>query len=131
MIFEKFIDTDLSDVSYIVGCDGSGEDFIVDPRRDIKEYVDFIEKNELTLKYVFNTHTHANYIGGHIEPASKYDVDNIFQNSAPIIQPSLSNIKEVNFSQYDKLIISCNYGYKSSTISSLLKIKNIYFKDCK
>jgi len=94
MIFEKFIDTDLGHVSYIVGCDGSGEAFIVDPRRDIKDYVDFIEKNDLTLKYVFNTHTHADYIGGHIELASKYDVDNIFQNSAPIENFEIIKVKE-------------------------------------
>jgi len=94
MIFEKFIDTDLGHVSYIVGCNISGEAFIVDPRRDIKEYVDFIEKNDLTLKYVFNTHTHADYIGGHIELASKYDIDNIFQNSAPVENFEIIKVKE-------------------------------------
>ncbi|WNL27655.1 MBL fold metallo-hydrolase [Arcobacter cryaerophilus gv. pseudocryaerophilus] len=94
MIFEKFIDNDLGLVSYIVGCETDRDAFIVDPRRDIKEYVDFIEKNGLTLKYVFNTHTHADYIGGHLEIASKYDVDNIFQISTPIENFDIVKVKE-------------------------------------
>ncbi|MGE4457023.1 MAG: MBL fold metallo-hydrolase [Arcobacteraceae bacterium] len=94
MIFEKFIDNDLGHVSYIVGCERDREAFIVDPRRDINEYVEFIEKNSLNLKYVFNTHTHADYIGGHIELASKYNVDNIFQISAPIENFDIVKVKE-------------------------------------
>ncbi|MDD5716259.1 MAG: MBL fold metallo-hydrolase [Sulfuricurvum sp.] len=84
MIFEKFIDRDLGHVSYIVACSESKEAFVVDPRRDTKEYEEFIANHSLNLKYVFNTHTHADYIGGHIELASKFSVDNIFQKSAPI-----------------------------------------------
>lgn len=94
MIFEKFINIDLGQVSYVVACSETKEAFIVDPRRDIKEYVDFIESNGLTLKYVFNTHTHADYIGGHIELAFKYDVDNIFQNSAPIENFEIVKVQE-------------------------------------
>jgi len=94
MIFERFIDIDLGQVSYLVACSDTKEAFIVDPRRDIKEYINFIESNELTLKYVFNTHTHADYIGGHIELASKYDVDNIFQISAPIENFEIIKVKE-------------------------------------
>jgi hydroxyacylglutathione hydrolase len=85
MIFEKFIDMDLGHVSYLVACDVTKEAFVVDPRRDIKEYEAFIEKNNLTLKYIFNTHTHADYVGGHLELSSKYAaVSNIFSHIAPI-----------------------------------------------
>ena len=85
MIFEKFIDNDLGHVSYIVACGKSREGFIVDPRRDIKEYEEFIAKHSLKLKYIFNSHTHADYVGGHIELAHKYGAQNIFQISAPIV----------------------------------------------
>jgi hydroxyacylglutathione hydrolase len=94
MIFEKFIDTDLGHVSYIVGCSDSNEAFIVDPRRDIKEYETFLEKNSLSLKYIFNTHTHADYIGGHMELSLKYCANNIFQNSAPIENFDIIKVKE-------------------------------------
>lgn len=94
MIFEKFIDTDLGQVSYIVACNNTKDAFIVDPRRDIEVYIDFIESNGLNLKYVFNTHTHADYIGGHIELATKYKINNIFQNSAPIENFEILKVKE-------------------------------------
>ncbi len=84
MIFEKFIDVDLGQVSYIVACNETKEAFIVDPRRDIYEYVSYIEKNALKLKYIFNSHTHADYIGGHLELASLYAANNIFHKNTPI-----------------------------------------------
>jgi len=84
MIFEQFIDNDLGHVSYLVACDSTKEAFIVDPRRDIDEYIDRIEAKNLVLKYIFNTHTHADYVGGHLELSSKYPVNNVFQKNAPI-----------------------------------------------
>lgn len=36
------------------------------------------------------------------------------------LQSSLSKIKDIDLSQYDKVFFSCNYGYKSSEILSLL-----------
>lgn len=84
MIFERFIDIDLGQVSYIIACSITKEACIIDPRRDIDEYTDYIEKNTLELKYILNSHTHADYIGGHMELATKYAAKNIFQKSAPI-----------------------------------------------
>lgn len=106
MIFEKFIDVDLGHVSYIVACDNTREACIVDPRRDIKDYVSFIEKNSLTLKYILNTHTHADYVGGHIELYNKYKAQNIFQKDAPI-------------HTFDVLKVSDNYEF---SIGDTLKI---------
>lgn len=105
MIFEKFIDSDLGHVSYIVGCENTKEAFIVDPRRDIKEYEKFIEKHSLTLKYVFNTHTHADYVGGHLELANKYNIDNIFQHSVPITNFEIIKVKENDIFQIGNTII--------------------------
>jgi len=94
MIFEKLIDEDLGHVSYIVACGQSGEAFIVDPRRDTFEYEQFLEQKGLNLKYVFNTHTHADYIGGHIELALKYSIDNIFHYTTPIENFEILKAKE-------------------------------------
>lgn len=100
MIFERFIDSDLGQVSYIVACSETKEAFIVDPRRDIREYEEFLEKNSLVLKYVFNTHTHADYIGGHLELAAKYSVNNIFHKLAPI-----ENFQIIKVNENDKFSI--------------------------
>lgn len=80
---EKFVDPDLGHVSYIVACDATKEAFVIDPRRDIGEYIDFINAQSLKLKYIFNTHTHADYVGGHLELAECYGAENVFQKDVP------------------------------------------------
>ena len=84
MIFKEFIERDLGHISYIIGDEISKEIMIVDPRRDIDEYIEFIEENNLILKYILNTHTHADYIGGHLELINKYkNAKNIFFRDIP------------------------------------------------
>jgi len=84
MVFEKFIEKNLGHVSYIFGDDKSKEVVIVDPKRDIEDYVDYIENNDLILMYILNTHTHADYVGGHLELINKYpNAKNIFHKDVP------------------------------------------------
>lgn len=55
---------------------------IVDPRRDIDEYEKYIKKDELSVRYILNTHIHADYIGGHLEIVNKYEKSkNIFHKN--------------------------------------------------
>ena len=57
----------LSHYSYVVV---SGTDaLVVDPGRDILAYLDFAKKEGLTIKGVFLTHTHADFVAGHMEMA--------------------------------------------------------------
>jgi len=84
MIFQAFIEEDLGHVSYIFGDDISKEVVIVDPKRDIDDYIKYLKKNDLELKYILNTHTHADYIGGHLELVNVYPkAKNIFHKSVP------------------------------------------------
>jgi len=83
LIFRPFIEKNLGQVSYIIG--DEKEVLIVDPRRDIDEYVNFIEENNLNLKYILNTHPHADYIGGHLELVNKYkSAKNLFFKNTPL-----------------------------------------------
>lgn len=84
MLFESFVDRDLGHASYIFGDEVSGEVAVVDPRRDIDEYIEFIEENKLNVKYILNTHTHADYIGGHLELKNYFkNVQNVFSSNVP------------------------------------------------
>lgn len=85
MLFERFIDKDLGHISYIIACEETSNAAIIDPRRDTKQYDDFILNNNLLLKYILNSHTHADYIGGHLELSTKYNAINIFHKNTPII----------------------------------------------
>lgn len=127
MIFEKFIDTDLGHVSYIVACDQTGDAFIVDPRRDDDEYIKFIERNNLHLKYIFNTHTHADYVGGHIELAYHYGAVNIFHKSAPITNYSITKVSENDSFDFGTLKVKIieTPGHTPFDISLLVNEKGI------
>ena len=69
MIFEQFYLTCLSHASYLIG-DGS-EAAVVDPQRDVDLYLDFAREKGLTIKYVLETHLHADFVSGHRELADR------------------------------------------------------------
>ncbi|MFN8252904.1 MAG: MBL fold metallo-hydrolase [Ferruginibacter sp.] len=47
----------------------NGEAAIVDPLREIKPYLERLQKDGVTLKYIFETHFHADFVSGHIDLA--------------------------------------------------------------
>ncbi len=47
----------------------NGEAAIIDPIRDIKPYLERAEKDGVTIKYIFETHFHADFVSGHIDLA--------------------------------------------------------------
>lgn len=49
--------------------ESEGEAAIIDPLREIKPYVDKAEKNGAKIKYVFETHFHADFVSGHVDLA--------------------------------------------------------------
>jgi len=60
-----FKDKDLKQLSYILS--DSNEALIIDPKRDIGKYVNYLKKHSLKLKYIINTHPHADFISGDLE----------------------------------------------------------------
>ncbi|MEE2031996.1 rhodanese-like domain-containing protein [Rhodococcus chondri] len=67
MILEQYYIECLSHASYLIGDEGSGQAVVVDPRRDIGEYLDDAAKHGLTIEGVINTHFHADFVSGHLE----------------------------------------------------------------
>lgn len=63
MTFERFYDETLAQASYIIAND-KNEAIVIDPKRDIDTYLDFAKANGLTIKYVTETHIHADYLSG-------------------------------------------------------------------
>ena len=55
----------LSHYSYLLV--SGPEALLVDPDRDINAYLDYAKKNNLTIKGVFLTHSHADFVAGHLE----------------------------------------------------------------
>jgi glyoxylase-like metal-dependent hydrolase (beta-lactamase superfamily II)/rhodanese-related sulfurtransferase len=67
--FYQFYLTCLAHASYLVG-DG-GECAIVDPQRDVDQYVDEAQRLGLAIRYVIETHLHADFVSGHRELAAR------------------------------------------------------------
>lgn len=61
----------LSQASYLIGDKRTGRAVIVDPRRDVSEYLDDAAANGLHIEGVINTHFHADFISGHLELAAR------------------------------------------------------------
>lgn len=70
MLFTRFYDEDLAQASYLIGCQATGEAAVVDPRRDVRVYIDEAEKNGMKIIAVTETHIHADYLSGSRELAA-------------------------------------------------------------
>lgn len=70
MILEQFYLQCLSHASYLIGDEGTGRAIIVDPRRDVDEYLADARRRGLRIEGVINTHFHADFVSGHLELAA-------------------------------------------------------------
>jgi hydroxyacylglutathione hydrolase len=57
----------LAHASYLVGDEASSTGIVVDPQRDIEQYLADAEKFGLQIRHVFLTHFHADFVAGHLE----------------------------------------------------------------
>jgi hydroxyacylglutathione hydrolase len=64
MYFKQFFDNKLAQYSYIVGCQANGTALIIDPMRDIDQYIDAAADENLSIVAAADTHIHADYISG-------------------------------------------------------------------
>ena len=69
MIFEQFYLECLSQASYLVGDEKTGRAVVIDPRRDVQQYLDSAREHGLTIELVLETHFHADFLSGHLEIA--------------------------------------------------------------
>ena len=67
MILEQYYIECLSHASYLIGDESSGHAIVVDPRRDITDYLADAERHGLDIEGVINTHFHADFVSGHLE----------------------------------------------------------------
>ena len=70
MIFTQYYLDCLSHASYLIGDQTTGRAVVVDPQRDIAEYLDDAKSAGLTIELVIETHFHADFLSGHLELAA-------------------------------------------------------------
>jgi hydroxyacylglutathione hydrolase len=67
MILKQFYLNCLAHASYLVGDEETHIAAVVDPQRDVDQYVAFADEHGLRIGHVFLTHFHADFIAGHLE----------------------------------------------------------------
>ena len=72
MLIRQIYDSKLAQYAYLVGCQRTGEALIIDPERDIDQYVDLAESEEVTITAVTETHIHADFLSGAREFAERF-----------------------------------------------------------
>lgn len=76
MFIEQLYTNCLAEAAYYIESDG--EAAIIDPIRETTPYIDKLNGRKAKLKYVFETHFHADFVSGHIDLANKTGAEIIF-----------------------------------------------------
>ncbi len=69
MYFQQYYLDCLSHASYLIGDEGTGRAVVVDPQRDVAQYLADAEAHGLAIERVIETHFHADFLSGHLELA--------------------------------------------------------------
>jgi len=80
MIIEQIYTGCLAQGAYYV--ESNGEVAIIDPLREVQEYIEKASKNKANIKYIFETHFHADFVSGHLTLAEKTDAKIVFGPTA-------------------------------------------------
>jgi hydroxyacylglutathione hydrolase len=67
LFFKQYYLGSLAHASYLVADEGSGVAVVIDPQRDIQQYVEEADRRSLRIAHVFLTHFHADFVAGHLE----------------------------------------------------------------
>jgi len=67
MILKQYYLNCLAHASYLIGDEDTRTAVIVDPQRDVEQYIDECAERGLQIRHVFLTHCHADFVAGHLE----------------------------------------------------------------
>ncbi|MEP6921658.1 MAG: MBL fold metallo-hydrolase [bacterium] len=124
MYFKQFYLGCLAHASYLIGSEG--EAVVVDPQRDVDQYIDEAAANDLTIKYVIETHLHADFVSGHRELAERTGAEIVFSEKAGATFPhrQVKDNEELNVGQLNLKVMETP-GHTPESISVLVSDPNI------
>ena len=64
MLLERYYDDSLAQASYLIGCEATGEAIVIDANRDIERYSRAAASHRMRIRYVTETHIHADFLSG-------------------------------------------------------------------
>ncbi len=87
MNFRQFYLGCLAHASYYIG--SGNEAAVVDPQRDVQQYLDEATANGQSIKYIIETHSHADFVSGHVELAAMTGAQIVYGWRAETAFPTL------------------------------------------
>lgn len=121
MYFKQILDEHCGCASYVVASRQSHEAAIVDPAIDIGQYEVLLAERDFQLRYVIDTHVHADHVSGARLLAAKYGADLCLHESARVEYPfrGLRDTEELPLGQL-RLRVLHTPGHRPELISILV-----------
>ncbi|AMK11642.1 MAG: rhodanese-like domain-containing protein [Pseudodesulfovibrio sp.] len=84
MYFKQITTPGLGCFSYVIGCPAAGEMVVVDPKRDVQDYLDISRDEGMKIVHVIDTHVHADHVSGAQELKSQTGCDIMVYETSPV-----------------------------------------------
>ncbi|MDQ7833330.1 MAG: MBL fold metallo-hydrolase [Desulfovibrionaceae bacterium] len=84
MYFKQIVTPGLGCFSYMIGCPRAKSVAVVDPKRDIRDYLDIARDEGMRITHVINTHVHADHISGDQELRAATGADIYVHVDSPV-----------------------------------------------
>ena len=123
MLIEQILTKCLSQMSYYI--ESNGEALVIDPLREIEPYISRAKKTNSKIKYIFETHFHADFISGHLSLSEHTGAPIVF---GPLADPKydfmiLNDSEELRIGNL-KIIALHTPGHTMESTCYLLKDEN-------
>ena len=123
MIIEQIYTGCLSQGSYYI--ESNGEAAVIDPLREFNPYIKKATKNNSVIKYIFETHFHADFVSGHITLSKKTNAQIVFGPKAKTKFKSIIAEDQQEFKIGDIIIkVLHTPGHTLESTTYLLRYKN-------
>ncbi|OPL14585.1 MAG: MBL fold metallo-hydrolase [delta proteobacterium ML8_D] len=110
--------------SYVIGCPGARQAVVVDPKRDVQEYMDISRDEGMKITHIIETHVHADHVSGNQELKSRTGADIYYSEYAPVVFEH-KKLKEGDVIEFGMLKLEILYtpGHTPNSISVLVTDK--------
>lgn len=121
MYFKQLLDERCGCASYIIASRQSHEAAIIDPAICLDPYIDLLAEREFTLRYVIDTHVHADHVSGARALAARYGADLCLHEGARVTYPfrALTDGEDLELGQL-RLHVVHTPGHRPELISLLI-----------
>ena len=84
MYFKQIAVEGMGCLSYLIGCPQAKIACVVDPKRDVQDYIKLARDNGMKITHIFETHVHADHVSGNQELHSRTGAKICFMENSPV-----------------------------------------------